>query len=158
MTVLIDISVDLLQAFIHSSTSFSVTLVIWTFCMVRLPWGGMIMVPMVGLCSGFSSLFSERRGLHSGLIFTRFAFSWWWIISCSERISEIFVSCCFGRDSFFDSWVRLCHVPSLMRLKKLSSFDKGSALGVFGLWFILGFGTLGLVLWSGLLVLPILLR
>ena len=76
MTLLIAISVNFLQAFIHSSTSFSVTFVIWTFCMVTLSWGGIIMVPMVGLCSGFSSSFPERRGLHSGLIFTQFAFSW----------------------------------------------------------------------------------
>ena len=67
------ISVNFLQTFIHSSTSFSVTLVIWTFCMVMLSSGGMIMVPVVGLCSSFSS--SERMGLHSGLAFTHLASS-----------------------------------------------------------------------------------
>lgn len=76
---------------------------------------------------------------------------------CSERISEIFVSCSVGSSSFFESWVRMCHVPSLMMLKKLSSFDRG-CVSVFGngcrlkgIWcvVILRLRTLGLVFWSG---------
>lgn len=71
MILLIAISVNFLQTFIHSSTSFSVTLVIRTFCMVTLSSGGMIMVPVVGLCASFSfSSSSERMGFHSGLAFT----------------------------------------------------------------------------------------
>ena len=60
------ISVNFLWTLIHSSTSFSVTLVIWTFCMVTLSWEGIIKVPTVGLCSTFSSgSFSERMELDS---------------------------------------------------------------------------------------------
>ena len=60
------ISVNSLRTFIHNSISFSVTLVIWTFCIVTLSWEGIIKVPTVGLCSTFSSgSFSEMMELCS---------------------------------------------------------------------------------------------
>ena len=121
--LLIAISMSFLQILIQSSTSFSVTLVIRTFCIVTLSWEGMMTVPTVGLCSASSSLASERTGLHSGSILTHPASSRYWMSPCSERVSEILASCSVGSDSSFESWVRLCHAPSLMRFKKLSIFD-----------------------------------
>jgi len=127
-TLLIAISMSFLQTLTQSSTSFSVTLVIRTFCIFTLSWEGMMTVPTVGLCSASSSLLaSERRGLHSELILTHLASSRYWMSPCSERVSEILASCSVGRDSFSESWVRLCHAPSLMRSKKSSNFDNNLA-------------------------------
>ena len=56
-----------------SSRFVSVTFVTSTFCIVMVSFVGRIMLPMAGLCGGFSSFVS--RVLYSGLIFSHPAFS-----------------------------------------------------------------------------------
>lgn len=116
--LLIESSMDSLQILSSSSRSFSVVLLMRMFCMVMAVLEGMIIVPIVGLCS-FSSISSfERRSFQSGLIFTHLPFSSYFMSPCRERCVDTSISESMGRSNFLESSVRLCQVPFLILSRK----------------------------------------
>jgi len=116
--VLIASFVCFLHVFISSSKFVSVMFVISVSCMVMVSFVGSIMLPIAGLCGGFSSFVS--RFLYSGLIFRNPAFSLYCIRFCCANAFAMLAVCSVVWFSFCAISFMLCHVSSFSRSKKLS--------------------------------------
>lgn len=124
--VLIASFVCFLHVFISSSKFVSVMFVISVSCMVMVSFVGSIMLPIAGLCGGFSSFVS--RFLYSGLIFRNPAFSLYWMRFCWVNVFAVSATCCVVWFSFSAISFMVCHVSSFNRSRKLSMVANDNAL------------------------------